>query len=37
MDKAKVYVNNYLKERKYNTLDNRKSLVNVKVLTKKKR
>ena len=37
MDHYKSYVNNYLKERKYTTLDNRKSLVNVKVLTKKKR
>ena len=37
MDEAKVYVNNYLKEKKQTTLDNRKSLVNVKVLTKRKR
>ena len=37
MDEAKVYVNNYLKEKKYTTLDNTKSLDNVKVLTKKKR
>ena len=37
MDHYKSYVNNYLKERKYTTLDNRKSLHNVKVLTKKKR
>ena len=37
MSYYKSYVNNYLKERKYTTLDNRKSLDNVKVLTKKKR
>ena len=37
MDHYKSDVNNYLKERKYTTLDDRKSLHNVKVLIKKKR
>ena len=37
MSYYKSYVNNYLKERKYATLDNIKSLENVKVLTKAKR
>ena len=37
MSYYKSYVNNYLKERKYTTLDKRKSLENVKVLTKEKR
>ena len=37
MEKAEEYVNNYLKNRNYITLDNRKSLDNVKVLTKEKR
>ena len=36
MSYYKSYVNSYLKERNYTTLDNRKSLDNVKVLTKEK-
>ena len=38
MEHYKSYVNNYLKEKNiYTILDNRESLVNVKVLTKEKR
>ena len=37
MSYYKSYVNSYLKERNYATLDNIKSLENVKVLTKEKR
>ena len=37
MDEVEEYVNNYLKERKNSTLDNRKSLDKEKVLAKVKR
>ena len=37
MDEVEEYVNNYLKERKYSTLDNIKSLDKEKVLNKVKR